>query len=148
MTFEHLPPDWSTRPLTDPELALNVIDLVCSSTDRQIGGLAVLFTNADDTLQQPFFVHDIPRDCDQFDQARSVWNLAQVAEQMEVRGLAIAVCRRRGARQTNHDAGWLHALNLVCDQFELRNLGCFLATHDAVVRLGQRSAPRHKRLSA
>lgn len=56
MSFEDLPPDWPSRPLSDPLLAGDVLDLCVSRADRLHGGLSVLVLRPDLTLAQPIFV--------------------------------------------------------------------------------------------
>ena len=56
MTFEDLPPDWPSRPLSDALLACDVLDLCVSHADRLQTGLCVLVLRPDLTLAQPIFV--------------------------------------------------------------------------------------------
>ncbi len=56
MSFEDLPPDWPARPLNDPGMAADVLDLCVSNADRVGGGLAILVLREDLTLAQPVFV--------------------------------------------------------------------------------------------
>jgi len=42
MTFQDLPADWPTMPLTDPRITDDVLDLVISVRDRDQGALHVL----------------------------------------------------------------------------------------------------------
>lgn len=63
MSFDDLPDDWPQRPLNDPELARDVLDLFVRDADRREGGVSVLICHADHTLAQPLFVNgSIPRD--------------------------------------------------------------------------------------
>lgn len=62
MSFEDLPSDWPSRPLTDPDFVHDVLDLCVSHADRAAGGLAVLTLRDDLTLAQPLFVEGpLPR---------------------------------------------------------------------------------------
>ncbi|HKJ10987.1 MAG TPA: hypothetical protein VJ976_01215 [Ornithinimicrobium sp.] len=56
MSFRDLPADWPRRPLTDPRLARDVLDLCVSDVARHQGGLCVLALRRDFSLAQPFFV--------------------------------------------------------------------------------------------
>ena len=53
MTFYDLPPDWPRRPLTEPRLVADVLDLVVTGTSRAEGALYVLLCRPDDRLAQP-----------------------------------------------------------------------------------------------
>lgn len=62
MTFQDLPSDWPSRPLTSPEFVHDVLDLCVNNTDRIKGGLSVLVLRDDFTLAQPVFVQGpLPR---------------------------------------------------------------------------------------
>lgn len=56
MTFQDLPPNWPSLPLTSPDLVHDVLDLCVNNTDRADGGLSVLVLRDDFTLGQPIFV--------------------------------------------------------------------------------------------
>lgn len=69
MSFEDLPRDWATRPLTDPALVRDVLDLFVSRSDRETGGLALLLCSLAGRLRQPMFIKGL--------------NLAAIREQRE-----------------------------------------------------------------
>jgi hypothetical protein len=52
MTFDDLPDDWSDRPLTDPALVADVLDLVVFARDRQQGAVSFLLCDEDARLVQ------------------------------------------------------------------------------------------------
>lgn len=58
-SFRDLPSDWSFRPLTDPRLAGQVMDLVVQHAERQAPGLAFLLARPDATLAQPVVAHNV-----------------------------------------------------------------------------------------
>jgi len=56
MTFQDLPSNWPSRPLTSPDLVHDVLDLCVNNADRVNGGLSVLVLRENLTLAQPIFV--------------------------------------------------------------------------------------------
>lgn len=62
MSFDDLPQDWPTRSLADPDLAVDVLDLVVSDRDRMHGGLSFLLCRGNGCLSQPVFVGRIPHE--------------------------------------------------------------------------------------
>ncbi len=62
MTFQDLPQDWPSQPLTSSDLVHDVLDLCVNNADRVKGGLSVLVLRDDFTLAQPIFVEGpVPR---------------------------------------------------------------------------------------
>jgi len=53
MTFDDLPADWPTRPITDPALFLDVVDLCVSEHHRAAGAVYVLLCDPQARLVQP-----------------------------------------------------------------------------------------------
>lgn len=56
MSFQDLPPDWPTRPLSDAPLARDVVDLFVSEKDRADGAIAVLLCGRTGRLQHPMII--------------------------------------------------------------------------------------------
>ncbi len=63
MTYEDLPYEWDTLPLTDPTLATDVVDLLLADRDRRRDAMLLLFCHDDDTLIQPVVIDRIPWRC-------------------------------------------------------------------------------------
>ena len=61
MDYASLPPDWPTRPLTDPEIAAAVVDLCTPVRDRHSSMLGMLLCHPNGRLMQPVLVTDVPR---------------------------------------------------------------------------------------
>jgi hypothetical protein len=60
MTFEDLPNDWSDRPLTDPALLSDVLDLVVFEKDRAAGAVSFLLCDDEGRLVQPVTIGELP----------------------------------------------------------------------------------------
>jgi hypothetical protein len=60
MAFTDLPSDWGDRPLTDPRLVADVLDLVVSERSRREGALCLLVCDATDRLRIPIVIDDMP----------------------------------------------------------------------------------------
>jgi hypothetical protein len=56
MSFEDLPADWPRRPVTDPEITADLLDLVVGDRDRAVGALGILLCRRDRRLLQPVVV--------------------------------------------------------------------------------------------
>ena len=59
MSFDDLPSDWPTRPLTDPTIARDVVDLVVREADRAQGCLSILLCSREHRLVQPVTINDV-----------------------------------------------------------------------------------------
>lgn len=60
MSFQDLPKNFRELPLTDPVLAADVVDLVCSEYNRAQGCLMVLICDADQRPIQPIMLEGRP----------------------------------------------------------------------------------------
>ena len=60
MAFTDLPQDWGDRPLTDPRLVADVLDLVVSERARRDGALCLLVCDGTDRLRVPVVVDQLP----------------------------------------------------------------------------------------
>ncbi len=56
MSFDDLPQDWPTRPLTDSRLIADVLDLVVPERSRIGGSLYILLCDENDRLLQPIAI--------------------------------------------------------------------------------------------
>ncbi len=64
MTFEDLPDNWPTLPLTEPQLLADVLDLVVGHHDRVDESFVVLACDSDVRLVQPCVIGPDPGPCD------------------------------------------------------------------------------------
>lgn len=107
MAFTDLPDDWSDRPLTEPQLVADVLDLVVSDRDRRAGALAVLMCDEDDRLVQPVVITDLEPMASEADRCEG---LSVITSAMGGCGsILVAVARRDGLSITDDDRVWARA---------------------------------------
>lgn len=135
MSFENLPEDWPERPLTDPDLLVDVFDLFIRSADRHQRVLHALLTGAGHTLLTPIAIDDMPRVVDMFEKMRTVRGLVDVGRHFGLTGLALAICRPGSNRPTPDELEWVDVLSGICEDNGVTDLGCHLATQSRVSRL-------------
>ena len=56
MSFEDLPPDWPRRPVTDPAITADLLDLFVGDRDRAVGAVGILLCGREGRLLQPVVV--------------------------------------------------------------------------------------------
>lgn len=131
MTFQDLPTDWATRPLTDPALAGDVLDLVVRDDDRRTGGLAVLLCGPDHRLQQPVMVAmDGPASL--ADKRLAVQRFLEAVDHGLGESLLLAVVRERGAFVTDDDREWHEVALRGCREAGVTLLGLWVVTRHVV----------------
>lgn len=134
MSFEDLPADWATRPLTDETIFTDVIDLVVTVRDRVAGAAYVLLCGPTDRLLQPCAISD-------FDQAAPdrralIEPFARiVASSVDDGGIVLAVARDGRAGVTDSDRLWHEAAIEVCRRHGIRLVAVAVATPRGVWRL-------------
>jgi hypothetical protein len=133
MTFEDLPDDWSDRPLTDPALVADVLDLVVSARDRQQGAVSFLLCDEDARLLQPVTITDLPATPASDDRRRCLRTV--VGAMSGCGSLLVALARGDGLSISASDEGWRDAAVAECSR-GVRLLGVHVVTH-----AGSREAP-------
>ena len=133
MGFDDLPDDWSERPLTDPHLVRDVLDLVVFDKDRRAGALSILICDEEGRLVQPVTITEIP-EVSQADRVRCLSNLVNAIDRKG--SLLFALARPDGLSITDTDMAWLRAAESACGQ-DVRLLGLYVVTCH-----GSREVPR------
>lgn len=112
MGFEDLPDDWVDRPLDEPALVADVLDLVVSERDRRAGALAVLLCDLQARLVTPVVISDLD---ELAPEAARVEALQVVTQVMQGQGcVLVAVARRDGLSITADDHVWARAAATAC----------------------------------
>ena len=126
MSFYDLPDDWAERPLDEPTLVADVLDLVVSEADRRAGALAMLLCDDQWRLLQPCVVSPLDPTPSENERVRVV----QVfAEALGAGGsLLLAIARGDGLGLTQDDHAWAAAARRVCDAARVRLLGVHVVT--------------------
>lgn len=141
MSFEDLPPEWPTRPVTDPAITYDLLDLCVSERLRATGGFGVLACHPDGRLAQPISLDGpLPR----FDPEACqdiAWMLVQgVQPWLRPRregtgddvtspgGVLVAVARRFPLEPTLRDHRLADAIESTCGDSGIAYLGTFIVT--------------------
>jgi hypothetical protein len=112
MAFTDVPDDFNDRPLTDPVLVADVLDLVVFERDRQRGAVAVLLCDDEARLRVPVVVSEVPEDVSDAERDRL---LTQVVGSADGTGTAlVAVARRQGLSIRPGDRAWARAAVRAC----------------------------------
>lgn len=106
MTFENLPPDWPTIPLTDADHIANVLDLFVSTRDRQVGSLLILICDQDRRPVQPCIMGDINRGWPEAARASLEGLAASIAERVPGATVLTAIGRTGRPSVTPTDRRW------------------------------------------
>jgi hypothetical protein len=136
MSFEDLPPDWAERPLTDPDVTADVLDLVIRDADRAVGSVAALLCNRAGRLVQPVVIA-MPRGGVTARDRRLVLDtmcagVVRVSES-EPGSLLVAVARPQGRAVTGADRAWRDSARLSCADHGVRLLATWLVTREAIL---------------
>ena len=115
MTFEDLPDNWHTLPLTEPQLLADVLDLVVGYYDRVDESFIVLACDADVRLVQPCVIGPDPGPCDPGTVRAFVDALLDSLVDVERGTLIVATARARGLTSTPDDHAWIAATRAAID---------------------------------
>ncbi len=133
MTFQDLPPDWPTRPVTDADITPDLLDLVVRDTDRIDGALCILLCGEAGQLVQPMVFPRPPTRMSR-EQRRRVFAALEVlaAEQALRGGILVAIAREKGAFVTDTDRAWHEAAIASCRASGLSLLGVWVVTRHVI----------------
>jgi hypothetical protein len=135
MTFHDLPHDLARRPLTDPRLVADVLDLCVPFPDREAGAVCVLLCDDEDRLAQPMVIGEIghPSAEDRLQFMHTIFAMAR--ELMPYGSLLFAIARADGLSVTTDDQLWARCAAIASDGYRL--LGIHIVTMH-----GSREIPR------
>jgi hypothetical protein len=128
MTFSDLPANWLTRPLTDPVLAANAVDLFVTEAERRQGVLAALICDRRARFRTSILL-DLPRDAPLASPKSCIRALAPLIPVLESRpdgALILALGRPRPDPPSDDD--WTQAAIQTCRSASIRLLAFYLAT--------------------
>ena len=143
MGFDDLPDDWSDRPLTDPRLLSDVLDLVVMERDRRASALGVLICDGHQRLVLPVMIGELDDLAGDDDRRKGLETIAMAVRGFVLGdaggtgrpGIHLAIARRDGLSITRSDRSWQRAAMSVCaDDIDL--LGVHVVTCD-----GSRTMP-------
>lgn len=133
MTFQDLPKGWHARPLTDTDIAPDVVDLVVRESDRATGCISLLLCDHTHRMVQPVTITDLARDAP--GDRRRLFDLVigELAERLG--GVVVAIGRPRGSVPDDEARAWHEAAIAACREHRVPLLGTYLATAHAVVEM-------------
>lgn len=134
MSYQDLPPDLRTIPLTDSTIQADVIDLILGIDERRSGALALMVCDDGDRGVQPIVLSDLPPDSSAVE-VRSLLDLLLPMVGETNGSLLLGRGRRRGLMPTDNDRAWHQATIEACARHRVRLLGFYLASPDGVEAL-------------
>jgi hypothetical protein len=145
MSFEDLPSDWPQRPVTDPTITANLLDLVLSQRDRAAGALGVLLCGRDERLLQPLVVQmpgyrlsDSERRqgfdniCDAFCHLGGPTGRGEAGGMNPELGILVALARSGSPLVTSGDTRWRDTAEQSCQRYGVALLGVWLVTPEVI----------------
>lgn len=138
MAFTDLPDDWSARPISDPTLVADVLDLFVATDSRYDGALYLFLCDAGDRLMAPLSIGG-----SQAPTGATVEQLSglfgALAEHEPDAGVLVAIARPGGLSVAEHDRHWAGAVARAAAG-RVRLLGVHVVTPD-----GSRPVPADRR---
>jgi hypothetical protein len=134
MSYHNLPDDIRTRPLGEPSLQADVVDLVLGMEERRSGAVALMLCDEEDRGLQPIVLTDLPEDASVEDLERLLDLLLPVVGEMDG-AILVGRGRRRGLLPSDLDRAWHQVTIEACARYGVRLLGFHLASPDGVAAL-------------
>ncbi|TPG12527.1 hypothetical protein [Pedococcus bigeumensis] len=134
MSYEDLPPDLRTIPLTDNTVQADVVDLILGIDERRSGALALMLCDEGDRGVQPIVLSDLPPEAPAVE-VRSLLDLLLPMVGEANGAILLGRGRRRGLMPTDNDRAWHQATIEACSRHKVRLLGFYLASPDGVEAL-------------
>lgn len=133
MTFRDLPKDWPTRPVTDPAIFADVIDLIVTEADRTAGAIYVVICSPTRRIVQPCAVTDLVSA--PMPDRRTLFEPFVHAIAGSRGGLVVAIARPGPSRTIDSDRLWHQAALDACAAGRVRLFAAAVATPKGVWRL-------------
>lgn len=143
MSFQDLPADWPTRPVTDPDITADLLDLVVRDSDRATGAVAILICGPTGRLVRPVVVTLPPGPVDGGERRRAFDAICGVlvaeddprVERLSNPGILVALARPGPALMTADDRRWRNAAARSCEDHAVDLLGAWLVTPGVIRRM-------------
>lgn len=131
MTYQDLPDDIRSTPLTDPAVQADVVDLMVGLHERVGGAVGLMVCDDGDRGIQPIVVTDLPEGTEEAELLRLLDLVLPVVADA---GGAVLLGRgrRRGLLPTDCDRRWHQTAIDACTRHGVRLLGFHLASPDGV----------------
>jgi hypothetical protein len=135
MSFEDLPPDWAQRPVTDPAITADLLDLVIGDRDRHEGAIGLLICGPGGRLLQPVVV-SAPTDDVLEDDYRRVFDVMADAlgdpPDGARPGMLVALARPDYRHAAREDDRWRDAAVASCAEHGIDLMGVWLVTPEVI----------------
>ncbi len=132
MSFDDLPDDWQSRPLTDSRLAADVVDLFVRDDDRRAGAVAVLLCDDEHRLLQPVVVTMDSDPVPLADKHLVVQRFTDLVGHGPGASLVLAVARPKGSFVTDSDREWHEAAIRGCREAGVELIGLYVVTRHTI----------------
>lgn len=109
MSFEDLPEDWPSIPLTDPTHIADVLDIFVSLRARHRGALVVIICDEERRPVQPIEIDGVPTS-PPAEATRFLGHLASTIGDRPGWGALFAIARHRALQVTANDQAWRQAI--------------------------------------
>jgi hypothetical protein len=131
MSYQDLPADLSTTPLSDSTIQADVIDLILGIDERRSGAVALMVCDEADHGVQPIVLSDLPPGAPAGEARRLLDLLLPTVGEMNG-AILLGRGRRRGLTPTDNDRAWHQEAIEACARHRVRLLGFYLASPDGV----------------
>jgi hypothetical protein len=137
MSYRDLPDDLRSRPLTDPVLQGDVVDLLLGEDDRRGGAFTVVLCDQGDRGFQPIVLPELGEGAEVADLVRLLDLLLPLVAEF---GGSVLLARGRahGLRPGEDDRAWHRVALAACGRHQVRLLGFHVATPEGVQPLSPR----------
>lgn len=147
MSFEDLPSDWPRRPVTDPEITADLLDLFIGDRDRAVGAVGVLLCQREGRLLQPVVVETPELRMGAAERRRGFDALCEAFGHLgepgaSDLGLLVAIARPGPPLVTPTDLGWRDTAYRSCQESGLALLGVWLVTPEVIRPVPLRASQR------
>jgi hypothetical protein len=135
MTFTDLPANWTELPLTDPDLAGDVVDLQLTLGERRSGVVSAILCDQQSRfltsiqLEVPDYADDPPDVCEEV-----LEPVIPVLQNRTDGALLLALGRPGPPAPLPVDLAWAQAVAQLCQTAEVRLLAFYIATPTHVYR--------------
>ena len=143
MSFEDLPEDWAERPVTDPTITADVLDLVVRDADRVAGSVVAVVGNAAGRVVQPVVVELPPEGVGPGEHRRFFdvvcLGIVSAAGSGDRGGILAAIARTGAPFVTGDDRQWHDAARRSCEDHGVPLWGTWLVTRSVIRRVDDAS---------
>lgn len=132
MSYSDLPTGWAERPIIDPDIFEDVVDLIATESSRQDGCLYALICDDDGRMAQPLAVDGWQYDNSRPAQEQRFEWLCNVVTHVGFKQIALIIARRGHHAPTGNDRQFRALAEQIAARHDITILGIAIATPLAV----------------